>query len=292
MTIRPRRSVLYMPGTNTRALEKAKSLAVDAVVLDLEDSVAPEAKEAARAQVVAAVKGGGYGHRELVIRINALDTPWAQDDIAAAAAAGPDAILLPKPNSAAEIDQASAALTKAGAPERTKLWAMMETPRAMLSAAALAGAAQSKGSRLACLVLGLNDLAKETRADFTTDRMPAMTWLATTVLAARANGLDVLDAAYNNFKDAEGFRRECVEGRRLGMDGKTLIHPDQIAIANEVFAPPAAEVAWARRILAAFAEPAAKGKGVITIDGRMVELLHAEMAKRTVALADAIAKRQ
>ncbi len=289
MQIRPRRSVLYMPGSNARALEKAKSLAADSVILDLEDAVAPDAKENARRQVCDAVKAGGYGHRELVIRINALDTPWGAADLAAAAAAAPDAVLLPKPGAGADIIRASEALAKAGAPDKTRLWAMIETPLAILNVAEIAAASRRPGARLTCFVLGLNDLVKETRADLSVNRRPALYWLSATVTAARAYGLDVLDGVYNNFKDADGFKRECVLGRRLGFDGKTLIHPDQVAMANEVFAPPEAEVAFARKIIAAFALPENKGKGVITVEGRMVELLHAETARRTVAIAEAIA---
>src|SRR5581483_7011597 len=267
---------------------KAKSLAADALILDLEDAVAPDAKEAARGQVCAAVKAGGYGHRELVIRINGLGTPWGQADLEAAAQAAPDAVLLPKPGTGADIARATEALARAGAPEKTRLWAMIETPLAILNLQDIAAASQRRGARLACFVLGTNDLVKETRADLSVNRRPALYWLSAAVTAARAYGLDVLDGVYNNFKDAEGFRRECVHGRRLGFDGKTLIHPDQVAVANEVFAPAEAEVALARKIIAAFAQPENKGKGVITVDGRMVELLHAEMAARTVAIAEAI----
>ena len=288
MTIRPRRSVLYMPGSNARAIEKARSLPADGIILDLEDAVAPEAKEAARAQVCAAVKAGGYGRREVVIRINALDTPWGKADMAAAAAAGPDAVLVPKPGGAADIETATDALASAGAPDRTRLWAMIETPLAVLNVAEIAAAARRPAARLACFVMGTNDLVKETRADLSYNRRPALYWMSAAITAARAYGLDVLDGVYNNFKALEGFRRECVHGLTLGFDGKTLIHPDQVAIANEVFAPPEAEVAFARKIIAAFAEPANKGKGVITVQGRMVELLHAEMARRTVAIAEAI----
>ena len=286
MTIRPRRSVLYMPGSNARALEKAKSIAADALILDLEDAVAPDAKAQARDQVCAAVKAGGYGKRELVIRINALDTPWGKDDLAAAAAAAPDAILLPKPGSGADIVAAADALKSA--PEKTRLWAMIETPLAILNVQDIAAASRLAGTRLACFVMGTNDLVKETRADLSSNRRPALYWLSATVTAARAYGLDVLDGVYNNFKDAEGFKRECVHGRALGFDGKTLIHPDQVAVANEVFAPPEADVAWARKIIAAFDQPENKGKGVITVEGRMVELLHAEIGRRTVAIAEAI----
>lgn len=291
MQVRPRRSVLYMPGSNARALEKAKTLAADALILDLEDAVAPEAKETARRQVCDAVKAGGYGHRELIVRVNAVDTPWGKADLQAAAAAGPDAVLLPKPGTGADLVTAMDALAAAGAPASMQLWAMIETPIAILNLADLAAVARRDGARLACFVMGTNDLVKETRADLSSNRRPALYWLSATITAARAYGLDVLDGVYNNFKDVEGFRRECVHGRALGFDGKTLIHPDQVAPANEVFAPPDGEVAFARKIIAAFDQPEHKGKGVITVDGRMVELLHAEIARRTVAIADAIGAR-
>jgi citrate lyase subunit beta/citryl-CoA lyase len=289
MTIRPRRSVLYMPGSNTRALDKARSLPADALILDLEDAVAPEAKETARAQVCAAVAAGGYGAREVVIRINGLETPWGRADLEAAAAAGPDAVLVPKVGSGGDIARVTDSLAAAGAPESTRLWAMIETPLAVLNVAEIAGAARAPGARLACFVMGTNDLVKETRADLSRNRRPALYWLSAAITAARAYGLDALDGVYNTFKDAEGFRRECVHGRALGFDGKTLIHPDQIAVANAVFAPPESEVAWARKIIAAFDLAEHKGKGVITVEGRMVELMHAEMARRTVAIAEAIA---
>jgi citrate lyase subunit beta/citryl-CoA lyase len=288
MQFRPRRSVLYMPGSNARALEKGKSIAADALILDLEDAVAPEAKAAARAQVCAAVHAGGWGQRELIIRINGLATPWGEADLEAAAQAGPDAVLLPKPANGGDIVGATEALARAGAPDKTRLWAMIETPLAILNLADIAAASARQGARLACLVLGTNDLVKETRADLSVNRRPALYWLSAAITAARAYNLDVLDGVYNNFRDGEGYRRECVHGRRLGFDGKTLIHPDQVAVANEVFAPPAAEVAFARKILAAFARPESTGKGVITVEGRMVELLHAEVARRTVAIAEAI----
>jgi citrate lyase subunit beta / citryl-CoA lyase len=291
MTIRPRRSVLYMPGSNARALEKAKSLPADALILDLEDAVAPEAKAAARVQVCAAVAAGGYGGREVVIRINGLETPWGKADLEAAAAAGPDAVLVPKVGSGADIVRITESLATAGAPEKTRLWAMLETPLAILNVAEIAAVVGQPGAKLACLVMGTNDLVKETRADLSKNRRPALYWLAAAITAARAYGLDALDGVYNDFKDVEGFRRECVHGRALGFDGKTLIHPDQIAVANQVFAPPEAEVAWARKVIAAFDLPEHRGKGVITVEGRMVELMHAEMARRTVAIAEAIAGR-
>lgn len=290
MAIRPRRSALYMPGSNARALEKAKTLAADVVIFDLEDAVAPEAKEAAREQVIAAVAGSGYGSREVVVRINGLDTPWGAKDLAWAAAAAPDAILVPKVSTAEQLAEVAKGI--AGAPAKVSVWAMIETPLAILNLREIAAAAGDPSTRLACFVLGTNDLVKETRAELDADRTAALYWLSAAVTAARAYGIDVLDGVYNAFKDREGFRRECLQGRQLGMDGKTLIHPDQIAIANEIFSPTAAEVAWARKILAAFAEPQNQGRGAITVDGRMVELLHAEAARRTVEIAEAIAARE
>jgi citrate lyase subunit beta/citryl-CoA lyase len=291
MTVRPRRSVLYMPGSNARALEKAKTLAADALILDLEDAVAPDAKAQARDQVTAAVKAGGYGPREIVIRINGLDTPWGNDDLVAAVAAKPDAILLPKPANGDDIDRASAAMRSAGANDAMTLWAMIETPIAILNAADIACAARHAGSRLAVLVMGTNDLVKETGAILDAERTSALYWLSAALTAARAHDLTILDGVYNNFRDTEGYAKECRQGRMLGFDGKTLIHPDQVALANEVFSPPAAEVEFARKIIAAFDLPENKGKGVINLEGRMVELLHAEIARRTVAIADAIAAR-
>jgi citrate lyase subunit beta/citryl-CoA lyase len=279
-----------MPGSNARALEKAKTLAADVVIFDLEDAVAPEAKASAREQVMAAVTGGGYGQRELVVRINGLDTPWGREDLARAAAAAPDAILVPKVSSAAQLAEVGRAL--ASAPERVSVWAMIETTLGILNLREIAGAARDPATRLTCFVLGTNDLVKETRAELDENRTAALYWLSAAVTAARAHGIDVLDGVYNSFKDIEGFRRECIQGRRLGMDGKTLIHPDQIAPANEIFSPAAAEVEWARKVIAAFAEPQNQGKGVITVDGRMVELLHAEIARRTVEIAEAIAARE
>lgn len=289
MAVRPRRSALYMPGSNARALEKAKTLAADVVMFDLEDAVAPEAKETARNQVMAAVAGGGYGRRELVIRINSLDTPWGPEDLARAAAVAPDAILVPKVSTAAQLAEVRQKL--GSAPEKTEVWAMIETPLAILNLREIAAAARDPPARLGCFVLGTNDLAKETRAGLDENRTAALYWLSATVTAARAHGIDVLDGVYNAFKDTGGFRRECIQGRQLGMDGKTLIHPDQIAGANEIFSPTSAEVEWSRKIIAAFDEPQNRGKGAITVDGRMVELLHAETARRTVEIAEAIAAR-
>jgi citrate lyase subunit beta/citryl-CoA lyase len=287
-SIRPRRSVLYMPGSNARAIEKARTLGVDGIILDLEDAVAPEAKAAARDQVAAAVKAGGFGRREVVIRVNALDTPWGHDDLVAAALSGADAVLIPKVSDPDTIAAAELALATARAPQAVRLWAMIETPIAILHAEAIARSARHETGRLACFVLGTNDIAKETRARFVPGRWPMLPWLTTVVAAARAHGLDVLDGVYNDLSDAEGFRAQCEQGRDLGMDGKTLIHPNQIAVANEVFAPAEAEVAAARKIIAAFEQPENKGRGVISLDGRMVERMHADMAARTVALAEAI----
>jgi citrate lyase subunit beta/citryl-CoA lyase len=287
MTVRPRRSALYMPGSNARAIEKAKSLDADVVIFDLEDAVAPEEKTEARAQVCAAVKGRGYGRRELVIRVNGLDTPWVGADLAAAVEAEPSAILVPKVSTRSDL--ADVAERIGAAPQGLQLWAMIETPLAILNLAEIAKYAGERGSRLSCFVIGTNDLVKDARAELDGPRTAALYWLSATVTAARAYDVDVLDGVYNDFKDLEGFARECAQGQMLGMDGKTLIHPTQIAGANDAFTPAAAEVAWARKILEAFAQPENAGKGVIKIDGRMVELLHAEMAKRTVAIADAIA---
>ncbi|MCB1510926.1 MAG: CoA ester lyase [Hyphomicrobiaceae bacterium] len=275
-----------MPGSNARAIEKAKTLDADVVIFDLEDAVAPEQKELARQQIVSAIKGGGFGRRELVIRVNGLDSEWVRDDIAAAIEAGPSAILVPKVSHAAEIKQAAELV--AAAPEAMQLWAMIESPMAILNVADVAAAGTAPGGRLGCFVIGPNDLVKDTRAELDANRTAALYWLSATVTAARAYGIDVLDGVYNDFKDLEGFAHECRHGKMLGMDGKTLIHPTQIEAANATFAPTAEEIAWSRRILAAFAEPEHAGKGVIKIDGRMVELLHAEVAKRTVAIADAI----
>ncbi|WP_342640362.1 HpcH/HpaI aldolase/citrate lyase family protein [Rhodoligotrophos ferricapiens] len=288
MKIRPRRSVLYMPGSNGRALEKAKTLTADALILDLEDAVAPESKALAREQVAAAVAQGGYGRRELVIRINGLETPWGEEDLAAAIGARPDGILVPKVNRREDIAAISARLDRAGLPETVRLWAMMETPLAMLNAREIASAAAD--TRLACLVMGTNDLAKETRAGLGEGRMAMVPWLMTCVAAARAFGLDIVDGVFNDFHNEQGFSAECQQGRLFGFDGKTLIHPGQLAMANETFRPSDNEVVTARKIIAAFDLPENAGKGAINLDGRMVERLHCEIARRTVAMADAIAE--
>ena len=288
MTIRPRRSVLYMPGANARALEKARTLPVDCVILDLEDSVAPDAKELARQQVMATVAAGGFGSREVIVRINGLTTPWGKADLKAAAEVGPDAILIPKVNFAEEVCEIGDRLDMLGAPEHTRIWAMMETPMGILNSGTIAATIKvPAGRRLACLVLGTNDLAKETRSRIVRGRLPMISWLSTAVQAARAHDLDVIDGVFNDIEDLAALRDECLQGLDLGMDGKTLIHPKQIPIANEIFTPSQSEVEWATKILAAFAQPENAAKGVITIDGRMVERLHADMAARTVAIAQA-----
>jgi citrate lyase subunit beta/citryl-CoA lyase len=278
-----------MPGANDRALEKARRLPADALILDLEDSVAPEAKPDAREKVIAAVKSGGYGSRELIIRVNAIETPWGADDLKAAAAAGPDAILVPKVSRPGDMVSAAKLLKAYGAPAHTRLWAMMETPLAILNARDIAGVAGEAESRFSCLVLGTNDLLKESRARALGDRFAIIPWLASSVLAARAFGLDVIDGVYNDFKDESGFRAECEQGRTLGMDGKTLIHPSQVEPCNQIFSPSEEEVSWSRKVIQAFGLPEHKGKGVITVEGRMVERLHLVMAERVVAIAEAIA---
>ena len=288
LTIRPRRSVLYMPGSNARALEKARALPADALILDLEDAVAPEAKDLARRQVTEAVRrAGGYGQREVVIRVNGPDTPWHEADLAAAAEAGPDAILIPKVSEPDTLRAVGERLATAA--DGLRIWAMIETPLALLAVEAIARAARDPATRLSCFVMGTNDLAKETRARITPGRPALLPWLQTALAAARAYGLDIVDGVYNALGDEAGFRAECEQGRDLGFDGKTLIHPNQVAVANAVFAPDADEVARASAIIEAFRRPENANKGAITLDGRMVERLHAEMAERTVALAEAIA---
>jgi citrate lyase subunit beta/citryl-CoA lyase len=291
MTIRPRRSVLYMPGSNARALEKARTLAADGVILDLEDSVAPDAKEAARAQVVDAVKAGGFGAREVFIRVNGVDTPWHANDLAAAAHAGPDAILVPKISNPEMLELIGRRLLDMGTDHKTRVWAMIETPLAIFNILSIAAEAKDSESRLAGFVMGTNDLAKDTRAHLVLGRAPMLSWLSTCVAAARIYGIDILDGVYNDIGDADGFAMECRQGVELGFDGKTLVHPSQIEPCNAAFSPSPEEVARARKMIAAFDLPENKSKGVVSIDGRMVERLHADMARRTVAIAEAIAQR-
>lgn len=291
MTIRPRRSVLYMPGSNARALEKAKTLPADGVILDLEDAVAPDAKAEARKQVAAAVKAGGFGPREVVIRTNGISTPWFSEDVDAAVASGPDAILVPKVETAKQLESIGQRLLDTHANRKIKVWAMIETPLAIFNVYDLARAATDSETRLACFVLGTNDLAKETRARQIPGRAPMLPWLSNAVLAGHAFGIDVLDGVYNDLSNADGFVNECEQGRDFGFDGKTLIHPNQIEPCNRVFSPSESEIAQAREMIAEFEKPENKGKGVVQIKGRMVERMHAEMAQRTVAIADAIVSR-
>ena len=274
-----------MPGANTRALEKAKGLAADSLILDLEDAVAPDAKAEARDNVVAALTSGEYGNRELTIRVNGLDTDWHADDLAAAAAAGPAAVVVPKVNSPADVAAIEAGLQAGGAPEHTKIWAMVETPQAMLDCANIAAASE----RLTVLVMGTNDLAKELHAAHVPGRQPLLTGLGLCLLGARAAGKVILDGVYNDVRDPEGFEAECRQGAQMGFDGKTLIHPGQLDAANAVFAPADAEVESSREIIAAFEAAQREGKGVVTVNGRMIENLHVENARRVLAMADAIA---
>jgi len=291
MTIRPRRSVLYMPGSNARAMEKAKTLAVDGVILDLEDAVAPDAKADARRQVADAVRAGGFGHREVLVRVNAIDTPWFADDFDAAGAARPDAILVPKISTPKQIEMIGTRMFDTRADPHVRLWAMIETPDAIFNIRALAAEAKDSESRLAGFVIGTNDLAKETRARLVPGRAPMLPWLANCVLAAHSYGIDVLDGVYNDLADMQGFAAECAQGRDMGFDGKTLIHPNQIEACNVAFSPSDEEADQARKIIAAFDRPENKGKGVVQLEGRMVERMHADVARRTVAIAEAIARR-
>jgi citrate lyase subunit beta/citryl-CoA lyase len=277
---RPRRSVLYMPSSNQRALEKAKTIACDGLILDLEDAVAPADKVAARAAACAAVESGAYGRRELTIRVNGTDTEWHADDMAAACAAGPDAIVVPKVDSADEVHALVAAMSSA--PETTKLWAMVETPIAMFNALEIASASD----RLTVLVMGTNDLAKELYAEHVPGRAPLLTGLSLAILAARATGKAIIDGVYNDVKNTDGFLAECQQGRELGFDGKTLIHPGQVDGANQAFAPSEQAVSDARGILQAW--ESGRGSGVVTYNGRMIENLHVESAQRILSIHDAI----
>ncbi|MTD59404.1 CoA ester lyase [Amycolatopsis sp. RM579] len=280
--MKPRRSVLYMPGANERALEKAKTLPADALILDLEDAVAPDAKDAARERVCGAL--GDYGSREVAIRVNGLETEWHEADLRAAAQAGPAAVVVPKVNSARDVHAIERALELRGAPQETKIWAMLETPVAMLHAEEIATASE----RLTVLVMGTNDLAKELHAELVPGRAPLLGGLSLCLLVARATGKVILDGVYNDVKDVAGFEAECLQGKQFGFDGKTLIHPGQIEPCNRVFAPSAEEIDQARRVIAAFEEATAAGRGVATVDGKMIENLHVGNAQRLLALAEAI----
>ena len=275
---------MYMPAANERALEKAKSLAADCIIFDLEDAVAPDAKESARAAACAAAASGQYGRRELTIRCNGLDTTWGAADLRAIAASTAAAVVVPKVSSVAYLDDVSSQLDAAGAPGDMSVWAMIETPTAILDVRAIAA-----HPRVSVLVMGTNDLARELRVPLVAGRRALLPHLATALLAARESGKTILDGVYNDVKDAEGFRAECVQGAEMGFDGKTLIHPGQVDIANDVWAPSDDEVAHARRVIEAFDDGLASGKGVVTVDGRMIENLHVANAQRTLAVAEAIA---
>jgi citrate lyase subunit beta/citryl-CoA lyase len=278
--------MLYMPGANARALEKAKTLPADSLILDLEDAVAPDAKAAARKQVIEAVKGGGYGQRELVIRMNSLDTGWGHEDVLALANAGAHAILIAKVESAEQVQHVEALLAEYKAPGDLALMAMIETPMGVLNAAEIARAS----SRMICLVMGTSDLTKDLQAAHTRERLPMLTSLGLCLLAARANRIAIVDGVHLDLADDEGFAYACRQGRELGFDGKTLIHPKQVDGANKAFAPSPDEVAWSRKIIAAHAEAEAQGEGVVLVEGKLIENLHVENAQRLVALAARIAE--
>ena len=287
--IRPRRSHLFMPGSNPRALEKARTVAADGIILDLEDAVAPDAKGTARDAIGQTLAAGGFGKREVIIRINALDSPWWIDDVTMAGKAKPDGILVPKISSVEDLAAVADRLSDIGADMSIKVWAMIETSRAILHAEELAAASRDSENRLAGFVFGPNDIARETRIRMMPGRAAMLPMITHCVLATRLHGLEILDGPYSNFSDTEGFIAEAEQGRDIGFDGKTLIHPSQIEACNKVFTPPDDEVAQARRIIAAFEQPENAKRGAIQLDGKMVERLHADMAKRTIAIADAIA---
>jgi citrate lyase subunit beta / citryl-CoA lyase len=287
--IRPRRSLLFMPGSNARALEKARNLPADGIILDLEDSVAPEAKQLARDQIAAAVAAGGFGRREVLIRVNALDSPWWVDDVAMTGKARPDGILVPKVSSVKDLSLIADRLGHVKADDSIRVWAMIETAQAVLDAEQLAAASQHAEMRLSGFVFGPNDISRETRIRMLPGRAAMLPLITHCILAARAYGLEILDGPYSDFSNVNGFGQECTQARDLGFDGKTLIHPGQIEACNAIFTQPEEEVAHARRIITAFEQPANAARGAISLDGQMVERLHAEMARRTIAIADAIA---
>ncbi len=283
--LRPRRSVLYMPAANARALEKAQGIAADALIFDLEDAVAPDSKPAARQQAADAVRSGAYGNKELTIRCNGLDTPWGADDLAVAGAAGPAAVVIPKVSGPEQLAEVAKRLEAAGAPDHTRIWAMVETPVAMFNVRAIAAF-----ERVNLLVMGTNDLAKELRAQLVPGRAPLLPHLAMALLAAREAGVAIVDGVYNDVRDAEGFAAEARQGFELGFDGKTLIHPSQVEPTNDLWAPSSDQIDDARQVIAAFDEALAAGKGVATVNGRMIENLHVDNARRTLAVAAAIAE--
>ena len=283
-TYRPRRSVLYMPAANERALEKAKDIQADALIFDLEDAVAPDSKEVAREQACAAAASSEYGNRELTIRCNGLDTPWGKDDVLAAAAAGPAAVVIPKVDGSSYLDEISELLNQGGAPSSTQIWAMVETPIGILHVEQIA-----RHERMSVMVMGTNDMAKELRASITADRRALLPYLAMCLLSARAAGVAILDGVYNDIKDESGFKDVCVQGAEMGFDGKTLIHPNQVAPTNEIFSPSLDELDFHRRIIEEFEAAEKDGRGVLTVDGKMIENLHVDEARRALAVADAIA---
>jgi len=283
-TYRPRRSVLYMPAANERALEKAKDIQADALIFDLEDAVAPDSKEVAREQACAAAASSEYGNRELTIRCNGLDTPWGKDDLLAAAAAGPAAVVIPKVDGSSYLDEISELLNQGGAPSSTQIWAMVETPIGILHVEEIA-----RHERTSVMVMGTNDMAKELRASITADRQALLPYLAMCLLSARAAGVAILDGVYNDIKDESGFKDVCVQGAEMGFDGKTLIHPNQVAPTNEIFSPSLDELDFHRRIIEEFEAAEKEGRGVLTVDGKMIENLHVDEARRALAVADAIA---
>jgi citrate lyase subunit beta/citryl-CoA lyase len=287
--IRPRRSLLFMPGSNARALEKARNLAADGIILDLEDSVAPDAKALARDQIAQAIAAKGFGRREVLIRVNGLDSPWWIDDIAMAGQARPDGILVPKVSSVEDLNAVGDRLKAVGADASIRVWAMIETARAVLHAEELAAASRDSGTRLAGFVFGPNDISRETRIRMAPGRAAMIPMITHCILATRVHGLEILDGPYSDLGNVDGFGQECAQGRDLGFDGKTLIHPGQIEACNAILTPPAEEVAHARKIIAAFDQPENASRGAIRLDGQMVERLHADMARRTIAIADAIA---
>lgn len=286
---RPRRSHLFMPGSNPRALEKGRNLAADGLILDLEDSVAPDAKAVARDGIAAAIAAKGFGKREILIRTNGLDTQWWADDVAMAAKASPDGILVPKVSSIEDLQTIGRHLAELGAAPTVKVWAMIETARAVLHAEELAAAGRDPSSRLSGFVFGPNDISRETRIKMMPGRAAMIPMITHCILATRAYGLEILDGPYSDIANADGFATECAQARDLGFDGKTLIHPSQIEACNAIFTPPEEEIARARKIIAAFELPENVSRGAIRLDGAMVERLHAEMAKRTIEIADAIA---
>ncbi|HUN98643.1 MAG TPA: CoA ester lyase [Bradyrhizobium sp.] len=287
--IRPRRSLLFMPGSNARALEKARNLSTDVIILDLEDSVAADAKPLAREQIANAIAAKGFGKREIWIRTNGIETPWWRDDVAMAGQARPDGILVPKVSSVDDLNAIGEHLDAVDGAGSIKVWAMIETARAVLHADALAGASRDPRTRLAGFVFGPNDISRETRIRMLPGRTAMIPMITHCILATRAHGLEILDGPYSDFSNVDGFAQECSQARDLGFDGKTLIHPGQIAACNAIFTPPEEEIAYARKVIAAFAQPENASRGAINVDGQMVERLHADMARRTIAIADAIA---